>query len=177
MLILQAILVYVPCPGQNLIASKAAELQVVGEKTDGSNFTAQSSELTITYKPEGIYMNGTLPVSSVSCDDPVVSELIGAINTPEISVETTLPPDQFIFGSETDANFSSPARLYAGSICVDFTIDFTVTHQRIGDMNTFLITGTGVIFLEDLGIDPQGSGIGNTLGFRFRQNVRTSKVG
>jgi hypothetical protein len=168
---------YWPCPGQNILAAKAAELQIIGEKTDGTAAQAQSNELTITYKPDGIYVNGTLPVSSITSGDIEVMDLISEITAIEITFETTIPPDQFIFGSETDAKFISPATLYAGSVSIEFNIDFTVSHQRVGDTNTFLITGTGELSMEALGIGGISGLSKDRIAFIFRQNVRSTKVG
>lgn len=167
---------YLPARGQNLLASKPAEIQIVGEKMDGEAAMAQSDALSITYKPKGIYMEGVLPVSSISSNDPEVKDLLSRITVTEITFETTVPADQFTFGGQMEASFTSPATLRAGNVIADFIINFTVSHQRTGETNTFLITGAGELSLEAMDLSVTTENLKDRIAFQFRQTVRTSKV-
>lgn len=167
---------YLPARGQNLLAAKPAEIQIVGEKISGEAAMAQSDALSITYKPKGIYMEGVLPVSSISSNDPELKDLLSRITVTEITFETTVPPDQFTFGGQMEASFTSPATLRAGNVIADFIINFTVSHQRTGETNTFLITGAGELSLEAMDLSDATENLKDHIAFQFRQTVRTSKV-
>ena len=161
---------------QNFLTAKPAELQLVGEKINGEAAMAQSDALTITYRPNGIYVDGVLAVASILSKDPEVSDLLNRITATEITFETTIPPDQFTFGEQMEVAFTSPARLHAGNTSIEFTIDFTVSHQRTGETNTFLITGAGELSLEALVLSEETVNLKDRIAFQFRQTVRTSKV-
>lgn len=167
---------YITAHGQNFLAAKPAELQLVGVKINGEAAMAQSDALTITYRPKGIYVDGVLAVASISSKDPEVIDLLSRITATEITFETTIPPDQFTFGEQMEVTFTSPATLLAGNMSIEFTIDFTVSHQRTGETNTFLITGAGELSLEALDLSEETVNLKDRIAFQFRQTVRTSKV-
>lgn len=161
---------------QNLLQTKPAELQLVGETVDGKPVLVQSSQLIILYKPDGINVLGELPLNSLFTSDQVIQALVDASPFEQVTFETILPPERFVFGQVTEAAFSAEATLQAGDISFDFIIDFIISHNRIAETNTFLITGMGTFSLSGLGLMdlPEYQ---DTFRFQFRQNVISKKVG
>jgi hypothetical protein len=166
---------YVPAGvhAQNVLSSKPAELQLMGETSDGKGIIVQSSDLVILYRP-GIEVAGELALESLTTDDPEINKSLDSSALQKITFETTLPPDRFVFGQETEATFSSEATLYAEGLTYKFIIDFEISHSRISDTNTFLITGMGTLSLSDLGIMDL-PGLKDAFRFQFRQNVTSRK--
>lgn len=168
-------LLYVPAGlhAQNLLSSKPAELQLMGATIDGDGIVVQSSDLVILYKP-GIEVTGELSFESLATDDPEINRSLDSSALQKITFETTLPPDRFVFGQETEASFSAEATLYAGGLTFKFIIDFEISHSRVSDTNTFLITGIGTLSLSELGIKDL-PGFKDAFRFQFRQNVTSRK--
>lgn len=174
-LVFMMCLLYVPAGlhAQNLLSSKPAELQLMGATSDGEGIVVQSSDLVILYKP-GIEVSGELSFESLTTDDPEINKILDSSVLQRITFETTLPPDRFVFGQETEATFSSEATLYAGELTYRFIIDFEISHSRISDTNTFLVTGMGTLSLSELGIKNL-PGFKDAFRFQFRQNVTSRK--
>ena len=168
-------LLYVPAGlhAQNVISSKPAELQLMGTTIDGDGIVVQSSDLVIVYKP-GIEVSGDLLLGSLTTDDPEINKSLDSVALQKITFETTLPPDRFVFGQETEASFSAEATLYAGELTYRFIIDFVISHSRVSDTNTFLITGIGTLSMSELGIMDL-PGFKDAFRFQFRQNVTSRK--
>ena len=154
---------------QNVTAATTAGLEVRGILTNGSQAMVQSSDLLISYEP-GIIVKAVLNPASLYSDNDTINEMINRITLEQISFETTIPPDQFVFQSNVNSDISAVATLNINGVETDFTITFLISNRKTNDANAFVIQGRGSIPVNAFGLVPEDGFTGDFM-FMFNQNI------
>ncbi|GEM_PF-1674886 len=167
--LLSLIILSLPAIGQNLIAEKAANLQVYVVKTDGTELRAETRDLDITYEP-GFFVTGVFDPSTFTSDDDLVNEIIDQITPQDITFTTTIPAEKFTFTSNIDAELTSQAQLILNNDTTVFSIHFIISNMNTTDENNFMVTGDGHLPVRAVGLTEE-EGFTEDIVFEFEQQI------
>jgi len=169
-LTLIAMILAVFAQAQDIVAAKPAILEVYLMKTDGTQLVMTSREMSVTY--DGLQMNGTLDLSTLQADDPVLVNLLDSAVADRITFSGVLPEGKFVFHDAMNEQFTVETELNYGDLKSHIVVSFDVSNRKSSIANTFDISCTGSLSLsEDLGVSRE-TGLDDRISFRFSQNVQ-----
>ncbi len=153
---------------QNLISSKPAHIMLFGQLSDGTEVTAESRQLSVTYDPG--WMKGELPIASLSSSDPQIQSYLEKINIESIRFEVQLE-GTFNYGNSLNQKFTVEAEIFSGEGSSKTMMNFLISNRKTRDQNTFQVICTGELSLfHHFGLINIPD-LADKVGFQYTHNV------
>ena len=168
-LILILIMVTAQVQSQRLIASKPAHLQIFGKFLDGTEVTAETRSLMVTYDI-GL-VRGELPLSSLSAMDMRVLDYLDKINLEKILFEVMVPEGAFSFGKTIEERFQSEGEIIVDHRRTKFIMNFLVTNRATKGSNTFQLVCSAELSLAEHFNLTEIEDMDDRLSFQYSQNM------
>lgn len=159
--------------GQVITAAMPARMQVYALRQDGTQVMLTSENLEISYNQ--LDMEGELKLESLHTQDNSLAHLIDSLaaDIEMVRFSGTIPEGKFVFGDALDEQFSVETKLQYGEAESRIMLEFVVSNRKTSLANTFQITCSGYISLQDdLGIEDTGK-FNDRINFQFVQNLQT----
>lgn len=156
--------------GQGLVSSTPAKLQAYFLKSDGSEVMISCDNLAVNYNQ--LKMTGEVNVKAFVVEDEDLKALMDQSELESVSFSSVLPDGQFASRDNYNNLFTSEAEITAGDYISKLILNFDVSNRNSSLTNTFAITCTGSLNLQEhLGLTA-GPHFSDKVSFLFFQNVR-----
>ena len=170
-LILMIGLSFPAAKAQNIVWATSAKLQVYGMTMDGSQVSVTSENLIVLY--DQLNMTGELNISDIQTIDGILQNLLDSAAFEKITFTATLPEGKFVYHDMLEDSFPVETELHYGDVSSKIMLTYLVSNRKTSLANTFDITVSGNLSLQnDLGV-PRVTGLDDKISFMFYQNVQT----
>lgn len=165
------IFAFMACNAQNIVWATPAKLQIYGTTPDGNQVSMTSDNLIVLY--DKLNMAGELDLGNLQTGDAILQNLLDSAEIKKITFSGTIPEGKFIYQDMLEEDFPVETELHFGDLSSKIILTYVVSNRKTSLANTFDITVTGSISLEDdLGVT-RDTGLDDKISFMFYQNVQT----
>lgn len=154
---------------QKLVAVTPARLQIFAQTTDGIDLMMNSESLFVSY--DQLKMTGELKFNTLTTTNELLRNLLDSVLYDRITFSGMIPEGKFVFQNTLNDKFIVETDIVYGDQQSRILINYDISNRVTSSSNTFDITCSGSISLQDdLGV-LHDTGLQDKISFQFFQNL------